>query len=76
VRGHLHNLTDRAAIARDRGLVLRKRTANHLVRMTEDREYLVSRYGPELSGSLSEINRLMATLAEIARKVQPKIPTN
>ncbi|WP_397544793.1 hypothetical protein, partial [Roseovarius salis] len=44
VRAHFHNLADRANTAVTRGLVLRKLTLNHLVRMTEDREYLISRY--------------------------------
>lgn len=73
VRAHFHDLAERANSAVARGLVLRKRTLEHLVRMTEDREYLISRYGPELSNSLSESNRLMATLAEIAKKVGPRI---
>jgi len=76
VRGYSHNLADRANAAVSRGLMLRKLTLDHLVRMTEDREYLISRYGPELSGSLSESNRLMATLNEIARKVRKKIVTD
>jgi hypothetical protein len=56
------------------GLVLRKRTVAHLNKLTESREYLVTRYGPELSTSLSQINRLMATLEEVARKVTPPAP--
>ena len=44
--------------------------------MTESREYLISRYGPEMSGTLSESNRLMATLNEIAKKVKLKLPIN
>jgi hypothetical protein len=70
VRAHLHNLADRARLAVDDGLVLRKLTFAHLIKMTDDREYLVSRYGPELSGTLSETNRLMATLNEVAKKVK------
>ena len=76
VRAHFHNLADRANSAVGRGLILRKLTVAHLVRMTEDREYLISRYGPEMSGTLSESNRLMATLNEIAKKVGMKLPTN
>ncbi len=76
VRAHFHNLADRADSAVGRGLILRKLTVAHLVQMTEDREYLISRYGPELSGTLSESNRLMATLNEIAKKVGLKITTN
>jgi hypothetical protein len=37
--------------------------------VTRDREYLVSRYGPEDFATLSEINRLVATLDEVASKV-------
>ena len=76
VRAHFHNLADRANSAVGRGLILRKLTVAHLVRMTEDREYLISRYGPEMSGTLSESNRLMATLNEIAKMVGMKLPTN
>ena len=74
VRAHFHNLAERASSAVGRGLILRKLTLAHLVRMTEEREYLISRYGPEMSSTLSESNRLMATLNEVARKVRPRIP--
>lgn len=73
VRARLHDLADRADTAVGRGLVLRRRTHDHLVRMTKHREYLVSRYGPERAGALSESNRLMATLDEIARKVRLRV---
>ena len=70
VRGHLHNLSALAEKAIANGLVLRKRTANHLRKLTDDREYLVSRYGPELTATLSQTNRLLATLDEVARKTR------
>jgi hypothetical protein len=73
VRARFHNLAERASSAVGHGLILRKLTFAHLVRMTEDREYLVSRYGPEMSSTLSESNRLMATLNEIAKKVELRI---
>ena len=73
VRAHLHNLANITEIAISHGLVLRKLTKAHLVKMTEDREYLISRYGPEMSTTLSEINRLMATLNEVAKKVKSRI---
>lgn len=73
VRAHFHNLADRAGRAVERGLSLRKLTLAHLARMTEGREYLISRYGPELSATLSESNRLMATLNEVARKTRPLV---
>src|SRR5690606_35743313 len=73
VRAHFHNLADRAKLAVDGGLILRKLTLAHLIKITDDREYLISRYGPEMSGTLSESNRLMATLNEVAKKVKSRI---
>lgn len=69
VRGLQHDLAARADLSLERGLQLRKRTATHLRTMADAREYLASRYGPELLSSLSEINRLSATLGEVAGKV-------
>lgn len=37
--------------------------------MTANREYLVSRYGPELTQTTSQINRLTATVEELHEKV-------
>ena len=34
------------------------------------REYLVTRYGPELTSTLAQLNRLAATLDEVAVKVR------
>ena len=66
-----HDLAARADLSLQFGLQLRKRTATHLSTMVAAREYLVSRYGPELASSLSQINRLSATLDEVAGKVVP-----
>lgn len=69
VRGLQHNFakrTDRAIVG---GLTLRKRTAAHLAGMEGSREYLVTRYGPEMTGTVSQINRLIASLEEVAAKV-------
>jgi len=41
--------------------------------MTEEREYLISRYGPEMAITPSEINRLVATLEEIAKKARQRV---
>jgi hypothetical protein len=76
VRAQMHNLADRTELALAHGLVLRKLTREHLVKMTDDREYLVSRYGPEMSATLSQVNRLMATLNELAKKVRIRIGSN
>jgi hypothetical protein len=69
LRALQHNMASRALFARTAGLGLRKATLDHLFELAETREYLVSRYGPEFSGSLSQLNRLAATLNEIAEKV-------
>ena len=71
IRGLRHDLRARTDACLAGGLSLRRRTVAHLHRLTEGREYLVARYGPELSTSLSQINRMMATLEEVARRVNP-----
>ena len=70
LRAHGHDLRMRAALAMDQGLALRAKTRLHLIQLTIDREYLVLRYGPDRAASVSEVNRLTATLAEIGRKVR------
>lgn len=69
VRKLQHDLFARAELAIAGGLTLRKRTIEHLRNLSSAREYLVSRYAPELADTLSEINRLEATLGEVANKV-------
>ncbi|MCF8706985.1 hypothetical protein [Rhizorhapis sp. SPR117] len=68
-RGAAHDLAKRAELAASTGLRLRKRTLLHLNDLSHSREYLVTRYGAELAGSWTQLNRLMATLDEIATKV-------
>lgn len=68
VRGLQHDLAARAELAACAGLVLRKRTADHLRSLAASREYLLSRYAPEPECSLSQLNRLAATLEEVATK--------
>ncbi len=70
VRGYLHNLSDRIEPEMTAALRLRKRTSKHLIKMMEKREYLIARYGPELVSRLSEVNRMLATLEEVASKVK------
>jgi hypothetical protein len=69
IRGMQHNLAARSKLAVARGLRLRKRTMAHLETMTGNREYLVTRYGPEMTATVSQVNRLTATLDEVADKV-------
>jgi hypothetical protein len=70
-----HDLAQRAEWARLCGLQLRKRTAAHLSAMMGNREYLVTRYGPEMTSTASQINRLTATLEEVANKVTAIVRT-
>jgi hypothetical protein len=56
-------------MAIDAGLNLRKRTAAHLETLASNREYLVTRYGPEMTATLTQVNRVMATLEELFQKV-------
>jgi hypothetical protein len=69
IRGLQHNVAARTELAIASGLRLRQRTAAHLSAMTGNREYLVTRYGPEMTATISQINRLTATLDEVAAKV-------
>lgn len=63
-----HNLAARTQFALSARLHLRKRTLAHLDSLSETREYLTTRYDPAGSAA-SELNRLAATLAEVAEKV-------
>ena len=73
IRGISHNLAERSDLALENGLILREGTIAHLRAMTEDREYLVLRYGPELAGNVSEPTRLFATLTDVSKKVRTSI---
>jgi hypothetical protein len=65
IRKRMHDLADPGFVEK---LRLRRKTARHLATMTERREYLVARYGPEQIGSHTELNRLSATLVEVMTK--------
>lgn len=69
IRGMQHDLGARTQLAIAGGLKLRDRTAKHLTSMVSNREYLVTRYGAEMTSTGSQINRLTATLNEVAKKV-------
>lgn len=64
-----HDFAARAALATAHGLVLRRRTAAHLDFVASRHEYVAARYAPGRMPELSQLNRLTATLEEIARKV-------
>lgn len=73
LRGLQHDLATRVELASSAGLKLRKRTILHLKQMHESREYLLTRYSPELTSTVSQLNRLNATLDELARKVAEEL---
>ncbi|AMX99011.1 hypothetical protein AB0V83_31430 [Mesorhizobium ciceri] len=69
IRKMHHDLAARAKHTVEAGLRLRAKTANHLQSLSQNREYLIIRYGPEMAATASQINRLTATLEEVAVKV-------
>ncbi len=73
IRKLQHDLWARTELATATGLHLRRRTMEHLQSLSRSREYLVTRYGPELAATTSQVNRLTATLDEVAKKVAPLI---
>lgn len=73
IRGLNHDLAKRAELVLKSHLKLRVKTARHLAVLSEQRDYLVSRYAPDLLGTLTQRNRLEATMAEIAGKVTKRV---
>lgn len=69
IRSMQHNFAKRTEQAIAKGLKLRKRTEVHLAALEGRREYLVTRYEPEMKEMVSQINRLTASLEEVAGKV-------
>ena len=68
VRRLQHDFGSRAQHAAIARLALRKRTLAHLVRLSDQREYLVTRYHCD-PAEISELTRLAASLNEVAEKV-------
>lgn len=63
-----HDLASRTELAVAANLRLRRRTLLHLQALSQTREYLATRYDPAASET-SQLNRLAATLTEVAQKV-------
>ncbi|TRB17116.1 hypothetical protein EXN70_31760 [Rhizobium rhizogenes] len=70
IRGLQHDLGERTRLASEAGLVLRKRTVAHLATLSSRNEYDAISYAPELTAALSQVNRVMATVDELSRKVR------
>lgn len=68
LRGLHHDLASRIKFASIAKLNLRTRTLWHLQSLSETREYLATRYDPATAAA-SQLNRLAATLSEVAEKV-------
>lgn len=67
IRSLMHNLSDPSLVKK---LNLKRKTSEHLTAITEKREYLISRYGPEMAAGQTELSRLSSTLTEIMTKVR------
>ncbi len=68
IRRLQHDFGSRTEHAVSGKLILRKRTFAHLIRLSERREYLTTRYDCA-PAKASELNRLAASLSEVAEKV-------
>lgn len=68
IRAMQHDTATRAQSVAVAKLHLRNRRSAHLQTLSDNREYLVARYDPA-STTVSQLNRLHATLAEVAKKV-------
>jgi len=73
IRGLRHDMAARAALARAHGIVLRRRTAEHLASLAANREYLLVRYAPERAMNLSQVNRMTASLEQVAGAVHAAV---
>lgn len=74
IRRLQHDLKERALHAEECGLKLRKKTKVHLTSLSENREYLSTRYAADFTGDWAQLNWLMAALDEISEKVAAVLP--
>lgn len=65
-----HRLKERAELAKEVGLTLRKRSFNHLETLEASREYQVARYGSGDLKTASPVTQLVATLDDVATKTK------
>lgn len=72
IRARRHGLVDETFI---QTLRLKKKTAAHLETLTEQREYLLTRYAPDLVSEQSALTRLRATLNEVMQKTKAHLAT-
>ncbi|BBE71590.1 hypothetical protein [Oharaeibacter diazotrophicus] len=70
IRGLHHDMAKYSALAASCGLQFRAKTLAHLVSLGETRAYVVTRYDPARSAGMEPPNRVLATLDEVAAKVE------
>jgi hypothetical protein len=70
IRSIQHDMARRVQLARKHGIVLRAKTTEHLNTLSRNREYVAVRYAPEMEMRLSPLNRLTATLNQVAGAVR------
>ncbi len=70
IRGLQHDLAKRAEMSVAKGLRLKIKTKEHLLRLNDQREYLLVRYGAESMDGVSELTRIFATLKDVSQKVR------
>ena len=75
VRGFQHDLGAMLDCGARHGLAVDDRTQAHLRHLVIEREFLIARYAPDQSSSLSPQTRLEATLKEVERAVRAVIRT-
>ncbi len=69
IRKTQHNIAMRAEMAAAGGLILRRKTVEHLSAATAQREYMQMRYSDDMPATLANLNRILATLEELAEKI-------
>lgn len=72
IRSLQHDLAARLDLLDKYKLVLKAKTRCHLTDISANREYVVSRYAPDVT-TLSQVNRLQATVAEVESKVRARL---
>ena len=73
IRSIQHDVGEQARLAIEAGLVLRKRTTAHLTTLSTNNESHSVRYAPQLTTTLSQVNRIMVTLDEVSQKVRKMV---
>ncbi|WP_137113335.1 hypothetical protein [Mesorhizobium sp. GR13] len=74
IRNLQHDFRAKTNIAQECGLNVREKTFEHLASLTDSREYLTTRYAADSASIWPHLNRLLATMEEVAEKVAAVLP--